>query len=97
MTAYGKWTDNLPAFDAEGSPQPDVVVFTYGYVLVVNIVLIQVVVAGACSNTPTRTSAVAADASMAKNARLAGRLSLQVIYTNFFTPLTPMYSATTLA
>ena len=51
VLAYGKWTENLPAFDADGTPQADVIIFTYAYVLIVNIVLMQVVVAGNCKPT----------------------------------------------
>ena len=51
VLAYGKWTENLPAFDADGTPQADVIIFTYAYVLIVNIVLMQVVVAGNCNPT----------------------------------------------
>ena len=45
VISYGQWTENLPAINEDGTGRVDVIIFTYGYVLIVNVVLLQVVVA----------------------------------------------------
>ena len=45
VISYGQWTENLPAINEDGTGRLDVIIFTYAYVLIVNVVLLQVVVA----------------------------------------------------